>query len=289
MALRNCLLLTRSARNSVFGAKPENFLPLCRLLHRCSLKVDAPGQFYSPTFLKEPSRVLNSGYSFSCRRLATDSAEQKKDGQHSGKIWFQTKRDDSDVDLAWPNEAWSDVSKDIFHQLNAGTENGDWARHPSYLRAGERRLFSRNIAELGKGFEYAVFVNKREQRAVCVCQFGPYLEGPPGYAHGGAVATLLDAVMGICAIHVTESISMTANLNINYKNPIPLGSTALFHAKLDRQDDRKRYISAYVTSADGRIKLCEATGLFVKPTQEQIEKAKNRLSQDTHSDKVVDI
>ncbi|XP_078683636.1 acyl-coenzyme A thioesterase THEM4-like isoform X2 [Branchiostoma floridae x Branchiostoma belcheri] len=251
MALRNCLLLTRSARNSVFGAKPENFLPLCRLLHRCSLKVDAPGQFYSPTFLKEPSRVLNSGYSFSCRRLATDSAEQKKDGQHSGKIWFQTKRDDSDVDLAWPNEAWSDVSKDIFHQLNAGTENGDWARHPSYLRAGERRLFSRNIAELGKGFEYAVFVNKREQRAVCVCQFGPYLEGPPG--------------------------------------PIPLGSTALFHAKLDRQDDRKRYISAYVTSADGRIKLCEATGLFVKPTQEQIEKAKNRLSQDTHSDKVVDI
>ncbi|XP_019645892.1 PREDICTED: acyl-coenzyme A thioesterase THEM4-like [Branchiostoma belcheri] len=289
MALRNCLLLTRSARNSVFGAKPENFLPSCRLLHRCSLKVDAPGQFYSLTFLKEPSRVLNLGYRFSCRRLATDSAEQKKDGQRSGKIWLQTKRDDSDVDLAWPNEAWSDVAKDIFHQLNAGTENGDWKRHPSYLRAGERRLFSRNIAEHGKGFEYAVFVNKREQKAVCVCQFGPYLEGPPGYAHGGAVATLLDAVMGICAIHVTESVSLTANLNINYKNPIPLGSTALFHAKLDRQDDRKRYISAYVTSADGQVNLCEATGLFVKPTREQIEKAKNRLSQHTHSDKVVDI
>ncbi|XP_078578470.1 acyl-coenzyme A thioesterase THEM4-like isoform X1 [Branchiostoma floridae x Branchiostoma japonicum] len=283
MALRNCILSSTRALDSIFGAKVENFLQTRRLLYSCFLKVtQAQVQVGSPSFLKEPSQVLSTGYSFSWRGLATETAE-RKDGQHLGK----TNEEEPFIDVAWPNEAWSDITKEIFHQLNAGTENGDWKRHPGYLRTGERRLYSRNISEQGKGFEYAVFINKREQRATCVCQFGPYLEGPPSHVHGGAVATMLDALMGICAHHALEGYYLTANLNINYKNPVPLGSTAIFRAKVDRQQDRKAYLSAYVTSADRRTTLCDATSLFVKLSQEQMEKAKKYLPQDSNSDKVM--
>ncbi|XP_078578471.1 acyl-coenzyme A thioesterase THEM4-like isoform X2 [Branchiostoma floridae x Branchiostoma japonicum] len=245
MALRNCILSSTRALDSIFGAKVENFLQTRRLLYSCFLKVtQAQVQVGSPSFLKEPSQVLSTGYSFSWRGLATETAE-RKDGQHLGK----TNEEEPFIDVAWPNEAWSDITKEIFHQLNAGTENGDWKRHPGYLRTGERRLYSRNISEQGKGFEYAVFINKREQRATCVCQFGPYLEGPP--------------------------------------SPVPLGSTAIFRAKVDRQQDRKAYLSAYVTSADRRTTLCDATSLFVKLSQEQMEKAKKYLPQDSNSDKVM--
>ncbi|XP_078578237.1 acyl-coenzyme A thioesterase THEM4-like [Branchiostoma floridae x Branchiostoma japonicum] len=198
----------------------------------------------------------------------------------------QRNQEEAVIDLAWPNEAWSDVTKEIFHQLNAGTENGDWTRHPGYLRTGERRLYCRNISEQGKGFEYAIFINKREQRATCVCQFGPYLEGPPSHVHGGAVATMLDTVMGTCAYNILEGFHLTANLNINYKKPVRLGSTAIFLAKVDKQENRKAYLSAYVTSADGSTTLCDATSLFVQLSQEQMEKAKKYLPQDSHNDKV---
>eukprot|EP00058_Branchiostoma_floridae_P004541 XP_002590029.1 hypothetical protein BRAFLDRAFT_81647 [Branchiostoma floridae] len=183
-------------------------------------------------------------------RVIENGQNDQSGGEWEGPEWWRmTNEEEPFIDVAWPNEAWSDITKEIFHQLNAGTENGNWKRHPGYLRTGERRLYSRNISEQGKGFEYAVFINKREQRATCVCQFGPYLEGPP--------------------------------------SPVPLGSTAIFHAKVDRQEDRKGYLSAYVTSADGRTTLCDATSLFVKLSQEQMEKTKKYLPQDSHSDKVV--
>ncbi|XP_066270557.1 acyl-coenzyme A thioesterase THEM4-like [Branchiostoma lanceolatum] len=278
MALRNCTLLSKRAINFFSRAKPEIISHPCRLLHTEFAKVTQVQQGGSPRFIGVSSGFLNSGCSFSRRGFATVMAEGK-DEQHSGK----TKQEDASVDAAWPNEAWSDVAKEIFHQLNAGTENGDWKRHPGYLRTGERRLYSRNISEQGKGFEYAIFLNKKEQRATCVCQFGPYLQGPPGHVHGGALATMLDAVIGTCVHDALEGFWLTANLNINYKKPVPLGSTALFHAKVDRQDDRKGYLSAYVTSADGQTTLCDATSLFIKLSREKMEKAKKYLPQESQS------
>lgn len=43
------------------------------------------------------------------------------------------------------------------------------------------RLFTRNIKTAGAAFEYVMFINKEEQRSVCIFQAGHLLEGPPGW------------------------------------------------------------------------------------------------------------
>ncbi|NXA43449.1 THEM4 thioesterase, partial [Eudromia elegans] len=82
-------------------------------------------------------------------------------------------------------------------------------------RRGGTRLFLRSIDAEGAGFEYAMFVNADERRVVCLFQPGPYLEGPPGFAHGGSIATIIDSTVGGCALAVAGPV-MTAKLSIDY-------------------------------------------------------------------------
>lgn len=92
-------------------------------------------------------------------------------------------------------------------------------------------------------------------------QAGHLLEGPPGHVHGGAIATMIDTVTG-CLASLSGAV-MTANLNINYRSPIPLGSTVVMESSLDKQEGRKAFISCKVTSPDGTKLHTEATALFV--------------------------
>ncbi|NWJ11756.1 THEM4 thioesterase, partial [Crypturellus undulatus] len=82
-------------------------------------------------------------------------------------------------------------------------------------RPGGTRLFLRSIDVEGAGFEYAMFLNASERRVVCLFQPGPYLEGPPGVAHGGSIATIIDSTVGSCALFVAGRV-MTAKLSIDY-------------------------------------------------------------------------
>lgn len=156
-------------------------------------------------------------------------------------------------------------------------EGGPWKRLPSYNRSlkyaaggvylskiiqSKARLFTRNIREAGAAFEYVVFINKKEQKCLCLFQAGHLLEGPPGNVHGGAIATMIDTVTGTHATFLSGPC-MTANLNINYRSPIPLGSTVLIESSLDRKEGRKTFVSCKVTSTDGSKVHTETTALFV--------------------------
>ncbi|XP_048364213.1 acyl-coenzyme A thioesterase THEM4-like isoform X2 [Sphaerodactylus townsendi] len=163
-----------------------------------------------------------------------------------------------------------------FNRYMEMTKDGTWKRLPSYRNFldhmpesmvqehaengnRENRMFLRNTDEEGKGFEYVMFVNSSEKKMVCVFQPGPYLEGPPGFAHGGSIATMLDSTLGGCAILAAGRV-MTANLNVNYKNPVPLGSVVLVETKVDKIEGRKLLISGQVRSIDGETLHTEATG-----------------------------
>ncbi|XP_030641326.1 acyl-coenzyme A thioesterase THEM4 [Chanos chanos] len=189
-------------------------------------------------------------------------------------------------DYSLPNASWSEEMKRLYDHYNAlceveveggGKRKGPWRRLPSYNRTikyatggrclskvlqAKARLFTRNIEEQGAGFEYVVFSNKQEKRCVCVFQAGHLLEGPPGHVHGGAIATIIDSVTGTLASYLSGPV-MTANLSINYRSPIPLGSVVLVHSSLERTEGRKTFVTCQVTSADGSKLHTEATGLFV--------------------------
>ncbi|XP_060937438.1 acyl-coenzyme A thioesterase THEM4 [Limanda limanda] len=199
-------------------------------------------------------------------------------------------------DFSLPNSSWGSEMLRLHEHYNSQCEGeneegekdggekdggekdgGFWLRLPSYNRSlkyatggvylskivqANARLFTRNIREQGAGFEYVVFVNKKEKKCVGIFQAGHLLEGPPGCVHGGAIATMIDTVTGTHASVVSRPV-MTANLNINYRSPIPLGNTVLIESSLDSREGRKMFISCKVTSADGSKLHTEATALFL--------------------------
>ncbi|XP_064803522.1 acyl-coenzyme A thioesterase THEM4-like [Oncorhynchus masou masou] len=146
-------------------------------------------------------------------------------------------------DFSLPNSSWGSDMRRLYEHYNSQCEVeaddgekkwGVWRRLPSYNRSlkyatggvylskiiqSKARLFTRNIREQGAGFEYVVFVNKQEQKCVCVFQAGHLLEGPPGHVHGGAIATMIDTVTGTHATSLSGPV-ITANLNINYRRAV---------------------------------------------------------------------
>ncbi|XP_049586971.1 acyl-coenzyme A thioesterase THEM4 [Syngnathus scovelli] len=189
-------------------------------------------------------------------------------------------------DFSLPNSAWSPEMTRLYdfynNQCEVENESGEkqkgpWRRLPSYNRTlkyatggaylskfiqSKNRLFTRSIKTAGAAFEYVMFLNKEEQRCVCIFQAGHLLEGPPGHVHGGAIATMIDSVTGALAAFMSGAV-MTANLTINYRSPIPLGSTVLLESSVDNMEGRKTFISCKVTSTDGSKLHTEATALFL--------------------------
>jgi acyl-coenzyme A thioesterase PaaI-like protein len=90
--------------------------------------------------------------------------------------------------------------------------------------------------------------------------------GAPGYAHGGAIATALDDVIGTLLLAVLEQAGVTARLEVDYRRPILIGETLRLEAWLDRVEGRKAYpVSALL---DGEEVAAEAHGLFVMVTSD---------------------
>ncbi|CAL8247220.1 unnamed protein product [Lota lota] len=191
---------------------------------------------------------------------------------------------DQPRDFSLPNPSWSKEMLQQYDRYNSQCEveegkkgSGPWTRLPSYNRLlkfatggvclskiiqSEARLFTRNIKVPGAGFEYVIFINKTQEKCVCIFQAGHLLEGPPGHVHGGAIATMIDSVNGTHATYLCGPV-MTANLNINYRSPIPLGSTVMLESTLDQREDRKTYLSCIVTSTDGSKIHVESKALFL--------------------------
>jgi acyl-coenzyme A thioesterase PaaI-like protein len=86
-------------------------------------------------------------------------------------------------------------------------------------------------------------------------------QGAPGLAHGGAVAAAFDDLFGGLLV-MLETPAVTANLNVDFRAPVPLGAGVALHAHCAGQDGRKLRFQA-VAEHDGQ-RLAEATALFLR-------------------------
>ncbi|XP_006900204.1 PREDICTED: acyl-coenzyme A thioesterase THEM4 [Elephantulus edwardii] len=199
----------------------------------------------------------------------------------------------TEKDLALPQPSWSKDIRLLFDQYMKKCEDGSWERLPSYSNSNssmhkqysfqgiqdfishfydsklfkeklipKTKLFTRSFDD-GLGFEHVMFYNKDEKRMVCIFQGGPYLQGIPGFLHGGAISALIDDTLGMNAM-VAGGIVMTANLNINFKRPICINSVAVINSQLDKVERRKLFISFNVRSVDEKTLHAEGTSLFIK-------------------------
>ncbi|XP_077988413.1 acyl-coenzyme A thioesterase THEM4-like [Glandiceps talaboti] len=164
-----------------------------------------------------------------------------------------------------PNEEWLPDSLQLYKKLSKLTDSCQWQKLPisTSNRFGIKGLFSESL-RMGKILESVSFCNKKESKAVGVCQFGPLAEGPPGHAHGGAVATMIDTMAGHLVNHVFEGMAMTVAMNVYYKRAIPLQTAILMEAEIEEDGERKMKASSRLKSADGSILYTEGSLIFIK-------------------------
>jgi uncharacterized protein (TIGR00369 family) len=87
-------------------------------------------------------------------------------------------------------------------------------------------------------------------------------QGPPGYAHGGASAALLDEAMG-CAVWSAKHQVVSVNLQINYKKPLPLETPIWVNALIESIEGRVVNASSSISLEDGTI-LVTGHGIYVE-------------------------
>jgi acyl-coenzyme A thioesterase PaaI-like protein len=86
-------------------------------------------------------------------------------------------------------------------------------------------------------------------------------QGPPGHAHGGASAAVLDEVMG-AAVWRSGLKVVLANMNLNYHKPVPLGVELRAEGWLERVDGRKAYAFSRLV-LPGEETAVSSPGLYI--------------------------
>jgi len=86
-------------------------------------------------------------------------------------------------------------------------------------------------------------------------------EGPPGYLHGGIIATLLDEAMSK-ANRARGVTAMTRQMQVEYLLPVPSGKAIRIEGKVTRSEGRKHWTEARIQNTNGEV-LARATGLFI--------------------------
>ena len=86
-------------------------------------------------------------------------------------------------------------------------------------------------------------------------------QGPPGHAHGGASAAILDEVMGLVVWAAGHKV-LAANININYRKPLPLFQPLLAEARISEVGVRKIISEGKIMLADSTVAV-EGSGVYV--------------------------
>lgn len=79
--------------------------------------------------------------------------------------------------------------------------------------------------------------------------FGPETEGPPGHAHGGAMAAVLDEVLGLAAWAAGYPI-VVGNLNVSFKQLLPLQRVVTVESEVVSAIGRKVLVHGRICSGE---------------------------------------
>ncbi|XP_053526382.1 acyl-coenzyme A thioesterase THEM4 isoform X2 [Artibeus jamaicensis] len=254
-------------------------------LHTLGVLCDVSGRVRSsgPARQSQPSHMENRQYGVQrTTRYSAGPVGGAKPAAEQRSFVFETV---IHKDPSLPKPSWSKDMRLLFDQFMKKCEDGSWTLLPFYSykrlqnvqdfitffhacfpttaklidkeQLSQAPVFTESLKDV-LGFEHVMFYNDVEKRTVCLFEGGPHLQGMFGFLHGGALATMIDATVGISAMRA-KGFVMTANLNINFKRPVPLGSVVVINSQLDKIEGRKVFISCDVRSVDENILYSEAT------------------------------
>ena len=85
--------------------------------------------------------------------------------------------------------------------------------------------------------------------------------GPPGHAHGGIVATILDEAMSK-ANKLRGRIALTRRIEVEYLRPVPLGRPLIVEGRSAGVRGRASYNRAEIRNSEGQV-LARSHGKFL--------------------------
>ena len=105
------------------------------------------------------------------------------------------------------------------------------------------------------------FFTAEDGSIVCHPRLGRRFAGPPGHAHGGIIATLLDEAMSK-ANRARGVVAMTRQMSVEYLRPVPLGARLTLTARHLSVHGRRHHCEAQLSDAAGQM-LAMGTAVFV--------------------------
>jgi uncharacterized protein (TIGR00369 family) len=112
-----------------------------------------------------------------------------------------------------------------------------------------------------KGLQLSFHLTEGGRSYLCEFSLGENFSGPPGHAHGGIIATILDEAMGK-ALKLRNKVALTRQLEVEYLRPVPLGQPLVAEGHLVRMNGRALYNRAEIRNAHGKV-LARSRGKFL--------------------------
>jgi len=106
------------------------------------------------------------------------------------------------------------------------------------------------------------FLLAEDSSVVCLASVPDTFEGPPGYLHGGIIATLLDEAMSK-AVRARGFTAMTRHMEVDYQRPVPSSTPIRLEGHVTRNEGRKHWTEARILDAE-RTVLAIGKGLFIE-------------------------
>lgn len=95
--------------------------------------------------------------------------------------------------------------------------------------------------------------------------FGKATQGPPGHAHGGSMAAVLDEAMGFSAWIIGYSV-VAASITIDYLEMLPVETVVTVEARVENVDGKKITTRGKIYMGD--VVFATGEGLFINiPTE----------------------
>src|SRR5271154_4275291 len=96
---------------------------------------------------------------------------------------------------------------------------------------------------------------------VCRFRLGKRYTGPPGHAHGGIIATILDEAMGKVN-KLRNVIALTSQITVNYLKPVPLNQPLRVESREASVRGRRHINTAEILNSQDEV-LARGRGLFI--------------------------
>ena len=105
------------------------------------------------------------------------------------------------------------------------------------------------------------FFTDAEQNIVCHVRLARRFVGPPGHAHGGIIATLLDEAMSK-SNRARGILAVTGRLEVHYLRPVPLSVPLTLTARHVSTHGRANQCEARLADAAGKV-LATGKAIFI--------------------------